>query len=390
LYPRAGGGTKWSLEPTRRLLQRLGHPESHFRAIHIGGTNAKGSVAAMVYAVLRCLGYRVALYTSPHLVDIRERMVVNDTPITRGAFASWTTHLRGDIETTGASFFEATTAIAFADFAARGADIAVIEVGLGGRLDSTNVLLPMVAAVTTVGVEHTEYLGHSLEAIAGEKGGIAKPGVPFVIGETDPAIASLLESEAARRGARIVRVPPTARYDGPLALTGSHQGRNAAVAQAILDELPTSIKPDKTAIAAGFASAWLPGRLDRRGKWVFDVAHNPSSVRALISSLDSMRLTSPLHVLLGVLADKDATTILRELGKVSDRIWVTEPPSAPPGRRVSAEAVAARATGAVEVEPNFDQALERVQRGAGTVLVTGSFHTVGDAMVRLPGFRPCG
>lgn len=344
----------------------------------------------MVYAVLRCLGCRVALYTSPHLVDVRERMVVNDTPITRDGFASWTTHLRGDIEATGATFFEATTAIAFADFAARGADIAVVEVGLGGRLDSTNVLSPMVAAVTTVGVEHTEYLGHSVQDIAGEKGGIAKPGVPFVIGDTDPAIASLLEAEAARRGARIVRVPPTARYDGPLALAGEHQARNAAVAQGILNELPAPIKPGDAAIAAGFASAWLPGRLDRRGKWVFDVAHNPSSVRALVSSLRSMRLGGPLHVLVGVLADKDATTILRELEQVADRIWVTEPPSAPAGRRVSAQAVAARAAAPVEVEPNFDRALERVQRGAGTVLVTGSFHTVGDAMIRLPGFRPCG
>ncbi|UCF42104.1 MAG: bifunctional folylpolyglutamate synthase/dihydrofolate synthase, partial [Gemmatimonadota bacterium] len=148
LFPRLSGGKQWSLGPTRQLLQRLGHPERHFHAIHIGGTNGKGSVATLIYRALRAGGVRAGLYTSPHLVEARERMVVDDRPITPEAFARWTEVLLEPVEAADASFFEATTAIAFADFAARGVEVAVVEVGLGGRLDSTNVLTPLVSAVT--------------------------------------------------------------------------------------------------------------------------------------------------------------------------------------------------------------------------------------------------
>ena len=146
-------GKKWSLEPTRRLLEEIGKPQEQFEVIHIGGTNGKGSVAAMVYQALCEARFRVGLYTSPHLVEVRERIVVADRLIGEEAFAAWTSRLRPVIEELEASFFEATTAIAFADFAARGAQVAVVEVGLGGRLDSTNVLKPVVAAVTNVGMD---------------------------------------------------------------------------------------------------------------------------------------------------------------------------------------------------------------------------------------------
>lgn len=373
--------------------------------MHVGGTNGKGSVAVLAYAALREAGHSVGLYTSPHLVDVRERMIVDDRPIGRAAFADWAARLRPEIEHTEASFFEATTAIAFADFAARRVDVAVIEVGLGGRLDCTNVLAPLASAVTTVARDHTEYLGDSLDAIAREKAGIAKPDTPFVIGEPDAALAGVLAEVAAGVGARVTRVPPAARYAGALALAGPHQRRNAAVAEALLEALPPPWRPPPAAVSRGFARARLPGRFDRRGRWLFDVAHNPAGIAVLLAALDREPLVRPVHGLVGILRDKDWRAMVAALEGVSDRLWLTAPPSAPPERRWDLDEVgrtdgrsgdsyamaSTRPAGHRSViEPDFDRALQEVQQGAGTILVTGSFHTVGDALARLPGFAPLG
>ena len=193
------------------------------------------------------MGWRVGLYTSPHLVSFRERMRVDGVPISEDAVAMWTARLRPLIEEHGATFFEATTAIAFADFAARGAEIAVVEVGLGGRLDSTNVVQPLVSVVTKIELDHVKYLGDTLELIAGEKAGIAKPGAPFVIGERGRSWSTCCAARASGTSARSmpgaqldVRVGArrTREWKGPLRLEGPHQRRNAAVALAALEALP--------------------------------------------------------------------------------------------------------------------------------------------------------
>lgn len=344
----------------------------------------------MAAEALRANGLRVGLYTSPHLVDVRERMVVNGRPITPDAFASWTERLRAPIEAHRASFFEATTAIALADFAARGVDLAVVEVGLGGRLDATNVLDPLASAVVTVTREHTEYLGESLEGIAQEKAGIAKPARPFVIGETDRALVGVLEGTARKAGAHPVVVPPEALYEGPLALEGGHQRRNAAVARALLDVLPSPWRAAPQAIAAGFARARLPGRFERRGRWILDVAHNPAGVDALLETLAAVGPPRPLHALVGVLRDKEWGTIIERMLGVADGVWVSDPPTAPEARRWDLTVVKRRFGERVVAEPAFDVALRDVAAQAATVLVTGSFHTVGDAMAALPGFAPLG
>ena len=172
-------------------------------SVHIGGTNGKGSVSTLVAAALAAAGWRVGLYTSPHLVSFRERIRVDGMPISEDAVAMWTTASRSSILGRKATFFEATTAIAFADFAARGAEIAVVEVGLGGRLDSTNVIHPLVSAVTKIERDHMKYLGDTLELIAREKAGIAKPGAPFVIGERDPGAGGGAPREARRAMAQL-------------------------------------------------------------------------------------------------------------------------------------------------------------------------------------------
>ncbi len=367
----------------------MGRPESHYACVHVGGTNGKGSVATMVAEALREGGRRVGLYTSPHLVDIRERMVVNGRPISRDAFVAWTAELRPVVVEAGASFFEATTAIAFADFAARGVEVAVIEVGLGGRLDATNVIDPLVSAVTQIGLDHADYLGDSLEGIAREKAGIAKRGRPFVVGEADPAMQAVLVEIARDVGAVPIVVEQSARYVGPLRLAGPHQRRNAAVARRVLDALPPDWRPPDDAVTRAFARASIPGRLERRGAWLFDVAHNPSGVAVLIEALEAEPVPPPLHALVAILADKDWRTMIRAIRTVAERIWVTIAPSAPSERAWSLAAVA-DACPFVTVEADFDRALRVAHAGAGTTLVTGSFHTVGDAMARLPGFAPLG
>ncbi|MGH7582697.1 MAG: bifunctional folylpolyglutamate synthase/dihydrofolate synthase, partial [Gemmatimonadales bacterium] len=303
---------KFGLDTTRRLLASLGDPHRMFPSIHVGGTNGKGSVATLMALALGRAGFRVGLYTSPHLISFRERIRVDGVPITEDAVAMWTGTMRAEIEAIDATFFEATTAMALAHFAARHVDVAVIEVGLGGRLDSTNVITPLVSVVTHIALDHQKYLGDTLEAIAREKAGIAKPGVPFVIGEDDPRLAALLREAALDTvdggdsdHAAIVTVPSGIVWSGELSLAGRHQRRNAAVAAAALELLPTALHPPAAVMAAAFAAASVPGRFDRRGRWLFDVAHNPDSMAALVESIQEAALPRPIHALVSILGDKD-------------------------------------------------------------------------------------
>jgi dihydrofolate synthase / folylpolyglutamate synthase len=389
----------------------LGHPERQFPSIHIGGTNGKGSTCAFAAAELEARGLRVGVYTSPHLVSVRERVVASGVPIGEDAFAEWTSFLKPHIERLDASFFEATTAIAFADLAARGVDIAVVEVGLGGRLDSTNVLTPLVSVVTKIALEHTDYLGPDLASIAREKAGIAKPGVAFVTGEQDPAVRAVLVAEAERRAARRVVLVETHRPPcGSLGLRGRHQYANAWVALAALRELPPPFGPAGDVWPASFAHAYAPGRFDvREGgggggegeggvRWIFDVAHNPDGMEVVVATLREHRPPRPLHALVGIRNDKDWRPMLARLVPEVDRLMLTVAPSVAPEQRWLREEVASwAATRAeaqlgtpVDFEPDFARAVEAVQEGALSVLVTGSFHTVGDALARLPGFAPVG
>ena len=360
----------------------------------MAGTNGKGSTCAFLTAALRARGDRVGLYTSPHLVDVRERVLVNGQPMSETAFAEWTALLEPHIERTEASFFEAMTAIGFADLASRDVDIAVIEVGLGGRLDSTNVIRPLVSVVTKIALEHTEYLGHELESIAAEKAGIAKPGVPFVTGEQDPEVRQVLIEEAERRGAApIIRVTPQTPPAGMvLGLRGPHQWSNAWVALAALNALPPPFGPFGPWMPPSFESAYVPGRFDVRGRWIFDVAHNPDGMGVLVAALRDFRPPRPLHALVGIRNDKDWRAMLDALAPVVDRLLLTVAPSVPGHQRwqVSDFVDAGLAAAGIRFEPDFDRALAEIQEGARTMLVTGSFHTVGDAMARLPGFAPLG
>ncbi len=417
LFPRLTGGIRWGLARTERLLASVGDPQRAFRSLHVGGTNGKGSVCASLDATLRADGRRVGLYTSPHLCSFRERIRLDGEPLGEAALLDAARRLWPAVEAERPSFFEATTALAFLALAEAGAEVVVAEVGLGGRLDSTNVLVPEVVVLTNVALDHRQYLGDTLEAIAGEKAGIIKPGVPVVTAERSESIRAIFRARAAELGAPFRALAPeepaavhaalagtsfelTSSAWGALRLTtplaGAHQAVNAALAVRALELLPGSLRPARGAVVGGLAEVSWPGRLQHEVvdgyHWLFDVAHNPAGVEALVSALPSLALPRPLAALVGILGDKEWGRMLPPLAAASDALILTEPPSAPAERRWDAAAVLARLPEVPgEVQPDFVRALERARAlaGEGTVLVTGSFHTVGDALALL-GRAPAG
>ena len=408
LFARTTGKSKFGLERTEALLGALGNPHRRFDVFHVAGTNGKGSVCATLDTVLRAKGLRVGKYTSPHLVDFRERFLVDGTAVDAAYVTDFIGRWTPTVEQLGATFFEATTAMAFALFADRAIDVAVVEAGLGGRLDSTNVVSPLVAGVAAIGIDHTEYLGVSREEIAQEKAGIFKPGAAAVIGDTDRDIASLLVRHAQQAGAEPVvavreRYAPSAvslgasgthftmPRDGALAdwhtpLVGDHQAWNAATAVAMIDAAGSRYATKQDQLRSALARVRLPGRFHRVGRFIFDVAHNPDGARVLAHTLRDIGPTRPLVVVLCVLNDKDWRGVMHELSTVSDHFVLTMAPTAPASRAWdAAEALSYAVSQGWQalLTPRFATALEHAQALGETVLITGSFHTVGDAMVRL-------
>jgi dihydrofolate synthase / folylpolyglutamate synthase len=407
LFARTTGVFKFGLERTTALLSALGSPDRRYPSIHVAGTNGKGSSVATMAALLTAKGLRVATYTSPHLVDFRERMVVGGEMISSDDVVAFISRNMRLIEELGASFFEATTAMAFDHFARAGADVAVIEAGLGGRLDSTNVIRPIVAGVTSIGLDHTEYLGSTLEAIAGEKAGIFKLGRPAVIGERDPRIRDLLAEHATRAGASSVRTSDEMRLSRvdvdasgtscdvewrgerltlrtPLA--GRHQADNLAFSLVTLDAAGPRYSVTLSEAARHLADVYVSGRFQQRGRYIFDVAHNPAGVEVFVQTLRAVSPPGPITALLCVLGDKDWRSMMRVLSGVASRFVLTMAPTAPASRAWNLDDASAfaRTLGVdVEVNADFAAALGRADAGAGTVLVTGSFHTVGDALALL-------
>jgi len=404
LYARTTGKWKLGLERVEAFLGALGDPHRRLRTVHVAGTNGKGSVCATLDAILRARGLRVARYTSPHLVDFRERFLIDGAAVPPERIVEFVRRWTPEVERLGATFFEATTAMAFDFFADAGVDIAVIETGLGGRLDATNVITPLVAGVTTIGIDHVEYLGATREEIAWEKAGIFKRGVPAVIGEPEPVIRALLARYAREHGASPVRVvydegAPTSVRAGAegtsftfggrtfrTPLLGAHQAANAAVAIAMAAELPESFRPTESDFQNGLSKVVLPGRFQRAGRFLFDVAHNPDGAEVLATALGAIRPERPIVAVLSVLADKDWRGVMLALGPVVQHFVLTNAPTAPPSRvwDLPGPLSFAREHGwSAEVIRDFDRALVKAGEAGATVLVTGSFHTVGDAMARL-------
>ncbi len=342
------------LAKIRALLADLGSPHTAYPTVHVAGTNGKGSVCSMLAAILTASGKRVGLHTSPHLFSFTERMRIDG----QEADEAWVADAVGRIETSirrvAPSFFEASTALAFLYFAEREVDLAVIEVGMGGRLDATNVIHPEIAVITSISFDHMEQLGTTLPAIAREKAGIIKEGVPVVVGACQPEVESVIESVAETFSAPVVNVchhPWSAAFDGKklrlstpagdllpfrLDLPGHHQHRNALTAAATAWHLLPATAYEQDVIR-GLSNvrrlSGLRGRceiIQRDPLVMVDVAHNEDGIRAALECMErEARASTDMYVMLGVAADKDVTAILRIIRR-RDCVLM---PTAIPGER---------------------------------------------------------
>lgn len=396
-------GIHLDLDPVSRLLATLGDPHLTYRTVHVAGTNGKGSVAAMIASILGAAGYRVGLYTSPHLVDFRERIRVNGGMIPEEALVRLASELRRYV-TGDVTYFEFATVLAFRFFQEQSVDIAVIEVGMGGRLDATNCIMPEVSVITTISLEHERYLGRRLVDIAAEKAEIIKKDGTCVTGVTQAKVLAVIEKTAQIRGARVLRRGRdfTARRRGKttfsyyginytlrnlkLPLPGDHQVSNAALAAAAAEVLAEKgMEIDGRALVEGIESTAWEGRLETIGASpliVLDGAHNAEGIGALCRTLPRDFSYERLIVLFGVMGDKHCKSMMRRIAAVADRIIVTEPPGERT-RRLSRRDLDDFGLDAdrFEIIPCVQDAFHRACSLAGfkdMVLVTGSLYLLGE------------
>jgi dihydrofolate synthase / folylpolyglutamate synthase len=390
-------GIKFGLDNIRALLARIGNPQQTFRSIHIAGTNGKGSVTAMIDSVLRRAGHRSARYTSPHIVDLSERFVIDGQPVAAAEMRQSAELVQSAIEALIAdgtlsgmpTFFEATTAMAFDLFRNARVEFAVVEVGLGGRLDSTNVIEPIVTAITSIDFDHQQYLGDTLGKIAAEKAGIIKPNVPVVIGNLQGEAYDMIARIARDRGADLIHSDDISKDFGEIrvGLRGDHQRANAAVAICVLETLRRlGVAIEKQAILDGLATVTWPGRLDHRRlpdghEIILDAAHNPAGARALASYLRGLGRDRPTLVF-GVMRDKDVDGMLTELLPEVGRVIVTQPSNA---RAARPEELAARIRAlapaiSIDVIATPHDAVQSAIDDSSLVVIAGSIFLLADVI----------
>ena len=385
-------GWDLKLERVRDALSHLGSPERAQPSILIAGTNGKGSTAALVHAALGAQGLRVGLYTSPHLVHFTERIRIGDDEVERNRVVADVARIRriAPPEESGLTFFEVSTLLAFLAFAERAVDVAVLEVGLGGRLDATNVVEPIVSAIVSIGLDHQSYLGSTLPAIAREKAGVMRQGRAVVLGSGIPGDArSALEDEAQRIGARIVEAGTWEDRVPAIGLRGAHMRGNGAVALAILSEVAAvepRLRASEAAVVRGFARAYWPGRLDvvrRRPLVVCDGAHNREAAAALAASLPDVVGQGPVRLVFGALSDKpwrEMAALLAPLASEVAVVGIRHPRSAAP------EAVAtAFPSGRCRLYESAAKALDAMlERDSTTpIVIAGSLFLLGEVYERL-------
>jgi dihydrofolate synthase / folylpolyglutamate synthase len=411
-------GVKLGLENIRTLLDALGRPDRAYPSVLIAGTNGKGSVAAMVERALRATGRRTGRYTSPHLVSLTERIAIDGAPIEDERFDTITTDVmtieaacRADGRLPApATFFEVTTAIALEAFRRASVEIAVLEVGLGGRFDATNAVDPVVTAIVSIDIDHTRQLGSTRAAIAAEKAGIARAGVPLVAGEMAAEPLAVIEDVCALAGARVVhaaegveldfasdpvegradiRLTTATRTYGPvrLGLAGAHQIANATVAVRLLEELDAlGVSVEAGAIETGLAAPGWRGRLEHvtlghGGELLLDAAHNAAGARALASHVRERWPDRPTLVF-ACAADKDALAMLEALAPVVSEIVLTtfaNARSAPPATLEDAVREAGLTNTVRVVEP-ASAALDAALAHSPRVVVAGSIFLLGDLL----------
>lgn len=408
LYSLEKFGMIFGLTKIEAILRAVGNPHRELQAIHIGGTNGKGSTAAMVASILRKEGYRVGLYTSPHLIRFTERIKVNGKEIEKEEIVELTEWLRKRIEEAGVpspfTFFDFTTAMAFLYFKQKMVDLTVLEVGLGGRLDSTNVIDPLLSIITNIGKDHEDVLGKGIMRIAREKAGIIKRKRPLITAATQPQVLRHFAKVCQEKASPFFRVGKEFRYhlEGEegfsyegihrklwglsLNLRGGHQVVNAVTAlgaMEVLDDLGYRISNE--AMSGGLKEVEWPGRLEMVSsspKVLLDGAHNPDGALTLKESLQRDFQYRNLILLIGIMKDKDIPSILHALSPLADHIILTRPSTA----RAASPALLKKALGRngtkAEVVEDFKMAIEKGLSFTGAedlLCITGSLYTVGEA-----------
>jgi len=386
-----------SLDSIRALLDLLGNPQHGLPCVHIAGTKGKGSTAAILESILAAAGLQVGLFSSPHLVSFRERIRIGQQMVSEADIV-WAVEqvcppieqLRAEGKLNPSTFFEAYTAMAYVLFRRPGVDLAIMETGLGGRLDATNTCEPVACAITTLGLDHTEILGDTLAQIAREKAGIIKPGVPVVTAPQQPAALAALHEVAAAVGPRAFQPAPLPDQQIELALFGEHQRINLSVALGLVELLrEQGYAISDEAIRTGCREVRWPGRLQIVGErpWlVLDVAHNEAAAKALVTALPQMVQYDRLIAVLGLSAEKDAAAFCRTLAPLVDVAILTQAQIA---RALPVADLQAASAGmwresimAEEVATALRLARETAREG-DCILVTGSFYVVGEAMERM-------
>lgn len=374
LYSTQQFGIKLGLDNIRRVLKALGDPHEQLSVLHVAGTNGKGSVCAMLEAILRAADYKTGLYTSPHLIDFRERIRVCGNKIPRAAASRGLENLRRLAASWDHSptFFEFATALALQHFAESDCEFVALETGMGGRLDATNAVMPVVSVITPIALDHTRWLGKTVTEVAWEKAGIIKPRVPVVSAPQDPAAAEVIVRRAGELGCSLTFAE--AAWDGAeLGLRGRHQKRNAALAIASLRAAGLDISD--AAIAQGLRDVRWPGRFQMIGeRFVLDGCHNPHAAQQLLLNWRDLFGTEQADMIFGALSDKDYSTMLEILAPISREVLLV------PVRSERAAAPEILASACRVPHRIFAHAREALEASHGKTLITGSLFLVGEVL----------
>jgi len=406
LYNLQKFGIKFGLSSTSNLLTKLGNPHIGRRYIHVGGTNGKGSVSAFIAEILHKAGFKVGLYTSPHLISFTERFRINNKTISHNDVTHFLNIIlqainKNDLPT----YFEATTAMAFLYFASNNTDIDVIEVGMGGTLDATNIISPMVSIITNVGMDHTEYLGNTIEKIATDKAGIIKPNIPIITGAYNKKALSALEKKAIKISAPLTRIGKDVRYrmvggsfnyygklfrlnNIKLGLSGNFQAKNAAVAFAAIEALcEYGLQIKENHLRSGAEDTKWPGRFHmiKKDEYAFllDGAHNPPAINELCNSLQKKFPMQKIILILGIMKDKDIKSMIKAIVPMAKYVYYTSPKyerSAKP-EQLATEAANLCVPG--EIVKGIEDAIHKAKKMSDKndlIVITGSFFTIGEAL----------
>ncbi len=407
-------GIKLGLDNTKALLAELGNPHDKLKIIHVAGTNGKGSVCAFLTSILIEAGYKVGTYTSPHLKEFGERIAINGYSMTHDEFVRGIVRIKPKVEELAnpkrgsgkkkadCTFFETSTCLAFDHFARRKVDFAVVEVGMGGRLDSTNVAEPVISVIISIGLEHTEHLGETIAEIAGEKAGIIKKGVLVVCGVEEKEALDVIKKIAKKAGAK-VKMAPDLRVENSNAfgtefsnglktkLAGNHQAKNASVAVAAIEELRNQgFKVEPDCLKKGLKNTIWPGRLQfarLEPPVLLDSAHNPPGAEALRHFICEHLADRRIIGVVGMINTKDSEGYIRALEPVLDEVIITAPEY---DKALAPEDLADFVSGDCEISLSVSEAIDSAMKKAGStglVLVTGSIFTVSDAVAHLDQLR---